>query len=230
VAELDPSEPNLFDWGTELLKHGAPQPAAEVFARGVRLFGRSARMTLGLATAYYAGGEYEKAKEWFFKAVDLEPNDPGPYEFLGKVQRREITEDPGYQERLARFVRLQPGNARANYYYAASLCDQHNYGEARPLLLKAVRLDPHFGNAYLQLGIIARNRLEAMGDFQKAIKAEPDLEEAHYRLAEAYRVSGDAEKAKVEMAIYQRLSKESNERVERERAERQRFVIGLPGH
>src|SRR5262249_14243550 len=30
-AELDPSEPNLFDWGTELLTHRTLQPAIEVF-------------------------------------------------------------------------------------------------------------------------------------------------------------------------------------------------------
>ncbi len=230
AAELDPSETNLFDWGTELLRHGASQPAAEVFGKGVRLFPHSARMTLGLASAYYAAGSYEKSKEWFFKAVDLDPNDPEPYAFLSKVQRREITEDPGYQERLARFAGLQPENAWANYYYAVSLCNQHNYDAARPLLLKAVRLDPHLGDAYLQLGVIAQNRREAMGDFQKAIEANPDLVEGYYRLSEAYRVSGDAEKAKQEMAIFQRLSKESNERIERERAEMQRFVIGLPGH
>ena len=31
AAELDPSESNLFDWGTELLAHRALEPATEVF-------------------------------------------------------------------------------------------------------------------------------------------------------------------------------------------------------
>jgi tetratricopeptide (TPR) repeat protein len=230
AAELDASETNLFDWATELLKHGAPQQAAEVFMKGAKLFPHSERTLLGLATAYYAAGEYERARDWFFKAVDLDPNDARPYAFLSTVQRREITDAAGFQERLARFARLQPENALANYYYALSLCNQHSYKNARPLLMKAVRLDPHLGNAYLQLGIIAQDKQEAIADFEKAIQASPELEEAHYRLSEAYRVGGNAERAKEEMAIYQRLSNETSERIERERAETKRFVIGLPGH
>src|SRR5580704_12771287 len=34
AAELDPSESNLFDWGTELLTHRAADQAVEVFSKG----------------------------------------------------------------------------------------------------------------------------------------------------------------------------------------------------
>src|SRR2546430_13519862 len=34
AAELDASEPYLFDWGAELLLHHAPEPAIEVFSKG----------------------------------------------------------------------------------------------------------------------------------------------------------------------------------------------------
>ncbi len=223
AAELDPSEMNLFDWGTELLSHRAPEAAAEVFGKGVRLFPQSVRMMLGLASAWYSAGSYEKAAQWFFKATDADPNDPNPYLFLGKVQSREITESVGYRERLARFARLQPDNALANYYYAVSLSSQHDYVKARRLLAKAVSLDPHLGIAYLQLGIIN----QSIRDYQRAIEADPELAEAHYRLSEAYRLSGDTAKAKQEMTAYAKLSEESNESLERERREVQRFVIAL---
>ena len=48
AAELDPSEPNLFDWGTELLNHRALEPAQEVFAEGNSLFPKSVRMLIAL--------------------------------------------------------------------------------------------------------------------------------------------------------------------------------------
>jgi tetratricopeptide (TPR) repeat protein len=230
AAEFDPSEMNLFDWGTELLSHRAPEAAAEVFGKGVRLFPQSGRMMLGLATAWYSAGSYEKAAQWFFKATDVDPKDPNPYLFLGKVQSREITESAGYRERLARFASLQPDNALANYYYAVSLSDQHDYVKARRLLDRAVTLDPHLGIAYLQLGIIDHS----IRDYRKALEADPALAEAHYRLSEAYRLTGDTAKAKEEMAAYAKLSKESNESAERERREIQRFVVALrsttPGH
>jgi tetratricopeptide (TPR) repeat protein len=227
AAELHPSEINLFDWGSELLKHRAPEPAAEVFTKGVRLFPQSARMMLGLATAWYSAGSYEKAAQWFFKAVDLDPSDPNPYGFLGKVEAKAIIELPGYQERMARFAKLQPDNALANYYYAVSLCNQRSYAKARALLDKAVTLDPRLGLAYLRLGIIEHSYPAAIHAYQKALEVNPDLEEAHYRLSEAYRLSGDSVRAKQEMAAYNELSKESNEKIERERRETQRFVVAL---
>src|SRR5580692_9617977 len=38
AAELDPSEPSLFNFGTELLAHRATEQAIEVFSKGHRLF------------------------------------------------------------------------------------------------------------------------------------------------------------------------------------------------
>jgi Tfp pilus assembly protein PilF len=230
AAELHPSETNLFDWGTELLLHRAPDAAAEVFGKGVRLYPQSVRMMLGLGTAWYSAGMYAKAAEWFFRAADVNLQDPNPYLFLGKIESKEITESAGYRERMARFAKLAPDNALANYYYAVSLCNQGDDLRARRLLEKAVTLDPHLGAAYLQLGIMEHS----LSDLQKAVEADPALEEAHYRLAEAYRLSGDIAKAKEEMAVYNKLAKETDESVERERREMRRFVVELrtsaPGH
>src|SRR5208282_6122528 len=66
AAELDPSEPNLFDWGAELLAHRAYDPAIEVLTRGNQKFPRSTRMLLCLAVAHYASGAYDQAAQRFF--------------------------------------------------------------------------------------------------------------------------------------------------------------------
>ncbi len=192
------SEANLFNRGTELLNRHASRAAAEVFAKGARQFPQSTRMLLGLASAWYSAGLYDKAAEWYFKAADLKPEDATPYEFLGKVEARAITESTGYRERMARFLRVQPNNALANYYYALLLGS-----EGRPLLEKAVAIDPHLELAYLQRGILEAQEgryRDAIVYYQKA----PDLQEAHYRLSEAYRLTGDPVKAKQEMTLYKR--------------------------
>jgi tetratricopeptide (TPR) repeat protein len=126
AAEQNPSEPAYFDWASELLTHRATVPAIEVFAKGVRLFPGSTRMLLGLAVAWYTNGSDEKAQEYFFAACDLNPADPTPYLFLGKVQSAAILHSNGYLTRLERFARLHPENAVANYYYAASLWQQRD--------------------------------------------------------------------------------------------------------
>jgi tetratricopeptide (TPR) repeat protein len=228
AAELDPSERNLFDWGTELLTHRAADQAVEVFTNGHRLFPRSTRMLLGLAVALYSRGSYDQAAPRFFEAADLNPSDPAPYLFLGKISNGPITHSGGYAERLERFARLHPENAWANYYYAATLT--RTSPKARALLEKAVRLDPKLGDAFLLLGIVYAdegNLTKAISAYKSAIDATPPMEEAHYRLAQAYRKTGEPAKAQKEIGLYQELSRQAAQKLERERAEIQQFVFGL---
>lgn len=94
------------------------------FEKGHRLFPRSTRLLLGLAASRYARGDYDRSARNHFEACDLYTGDPVPYMFLGKVRSIEITGLEGYVERLARFAKLHPDNAWANYYYAVALWKQ----------------------------------------------------------------------------------------------------------
>jgi tetratricopeptide (TPR) repeat protein len=231
AAEQKPSERNFFDWGAELLAHRAAAPAIEVFTKGNRLFPRSTRMLLGLAVAYYANGSYDHAAERFFEASDLNPSDPGPYLFLAKVQSSAITESAGYLERMARFAKLEPENAWANFYYAASLWkNKGDAQQAEALLEKVLHLDAKMADAQLQLGIIYSARKDfprAIAAFEQAIAIDPRLEEAHYRLAQTYARTGENQKAQKEFEAHHHLAEESAKQVERERREVQQFVIQL---
>jgi tetratricopeptide (TPR) repeat protein len=237
AAELNPSEPNLFDWGTELLTHHAAEPAVEVFTKGNRLFPHSVRMLAGLGASLYALGSFDQAAQRLCEASDLNPDDPNPYLFMGKMQAVETTQSEAIEQRLARFVRLQPQNAWANYYYAVSLQkrrkspqDVENLGRATSLLQTAVHLDPKLGLAYLELGIIYSEQKDfpkAVSALQRAIEATPGLEEAHYRLAQAYKQMGESAKAHTELQLYEQISKEKTQEIERQRHELQQFVFEL---
>ena len=238
AAELDPSEPNLFDWAAELLTHRAFEPAVEVFARGNRLFPGSVRMLSGLGVAWYARGSYDQAARRLCQASDLNPSDPNPYLLMGKMQTVDSIQSECIVERLGRFARLEPDTAIANYNYALSLFqkgrdapeDAENLAHVESFLEKAVRLDPKLGPAYLQLGILYSERSDfpkAIAAYQKAIDANPGLEEAHFRLAQAYNRSGEKSKAQAELQLYDELSKQTAEQVERERHEIQQFVYTM---
>jgi len=237
AAELDPSEPNLFDWGAELLMHRAAEPAIEVFAKGSRLFPRSVRMLVGLGVSAYARGSYEQAAQRLCEASDLNPGDPNPYLFLGKMQSVESTQSECVVERLERFAKLQPENALANYYYARSLWqrrtgaeDTENSAQVESLLEKAVQLDPKLGAGYLQLGILYSDRGDfpkTISAYQKAIDVSPRLEEAHYRLSQVYRRTGEGLKAQQELQLYEQIKKEIADEVELQRREIQQFVYRL---
>ena len=237
AAELDPSEAYVFDWGSELLLHHAPEPALEVFAQGHRLFPRSVRMLIGLGAAWFARGSYDQAVQRICEASDITPSDSMPYLFLGKMQSAEPMPSGEAVERLHRFVAQQPENAEANYYYAVGLWklrpgsqDVASAAQVESLLKSAARLDPKFAAAYLQLGVLhseQRDYPRAISDYQQAIQADPQMEEAHYRLAQAYRQIGDAAKSEAELQIYDRMAKESAQKAERERHEIRQFVYTL---
>jgi tetratricopeptide (TPR) repeat protein len=249
-AELDPSEPHLFDWGAELLMHRAAEQACEVFSQGNHLFPRSTRMLLGLAASWYSRGSWEQAERFFFEAADLNTRDPAPYLFLGQALNSAVGQSAGFGERMTRFFGLYPRNPWANYYFAMSLESRLNGAEdkaaaakALRLLQRAVRLDPGMGVAWLQLGILFADRHDfphTIAALKKATAAAPvqskataarttaaTVVEAHFRLAQAYRRNGDAERAGHEVELYEELSKQGADREKLERESVREFVFAL---
>lgn len=237
AAEMNPSESYLFDWGSELLLHHAPEPALEVFTRGNHQFPRSVRMLVGLGASWFSSGSYDQAVQRISEASDLNPNDRMPYLFLGMMQAAETAPSQESVDKLHRFVTLQPESAEANYYYAVGLWklgeaqqDSSRAAQGEALLKKAIRLDPKYAAAYLQLGILHSEQKgypQAITDYLQAIQADPGMDEPHYRLAQAYRRMGDAAKAEAELQIYEQVAQESAQKTERERHEIRQFVYTL---
>lgn len=234
AAEMDPSEQNLFGWGAELLLHRAFEPAVEIFSRGHQQFPRSVRMAVGLAIATYDRGETEAGKQALLAASDISPADATPYLFMGRLQEAEKTVSQEWTERLHRFTNIEPNNAMAHYYYAVAVGKQAP-SQADNLVVqheleRAIQLDPNMGQAYLQLGIVLAERKEtaaSISALQKAIETLPFPDEAHYRLAQLYRRTGETEKARHEIELYRQTSHEKTKRVEEQRHEIQQFVYTL---
>ena len=237
AARLEPSEQNYFNWATELLLHKAPGPAVEVFTKGAGGYPHSARMLAGLGAAQFANGSYADAARYLCDASDLYPADPAPYLFLGKMTKAAPDPLPCAREKLARFAKEQPGNALANYYYAAAVeKDARASGNAAALvragalLEKSVAIDAQFADAYVLLGIVFSERGEvapAINAYEKAITANPQSGEAHYRLGLAYKRVGEEAKARVELQLYKQINDADSLIVDRQRHELQQFMILL---
>jgi Tfp pilus assembly protein PilF len=241
AAELDPIESHLFDWGSELLLHRAFTSAAEVFSKGKGLFPRSQRMLMGLAIARYSTGDDQQAAQRLCEASDVNPSSALPYEFMGRVLASGNIRSAGLNSRLARFAKLHPNNALANYYYALSLWKQNRIhpnesdeSKVERLLENATRLDPQLGRAYLQLGIVhaARGDLrQALQPLTRAVEVSPDLPDAHYRLARVYSLLGEKANAQHEFELYEETSKAAAAELERQRREVRQLVFTLqPDH
>ena len=142
--------------------------------------------------------------------------------------------------RMERFVRLQPNNALANYYYAVALWKTEktsgvsnnpaNAAQIESLLENTVRLDPKLARGFLLLGVLSEERADvpkAMADYQAAIAADSQLEEPHYRLAQIYRRMGEKLKAQEEIKLYEQISKKTAQQTEEEGREIPQFVYTL---
>ncbi|HTZ58844.1 MAG TPA: tetratricopeptide repeat protein [Acidobacteriaceae bacterium] len=239
AVRLDPSEQNYFAWGSELLLHRAIWQAAEVFKNGTKAYPKSARMLAALGTAQFSGDLYDQAGASLCAASDLNPADPELYIFMSRIEMAAPKPLPCVKERLARFVRLQPGNPLANYAYAMAIWkrqgpepDAQVMQQVEALLTKAVTLDTKCADAYLQLGILSFSRRQpqkAVDYYLKAIGANSQLSEAHYRLAVAYDRMGMAEKAQQEFQIHDQIAKAQAAAVERQRREVKQFLVVLEG-
>jgi tetratricopeptide (TPR) repeat protein len=231
----DPSEENYFEWGTELLLHRAVWQAKDVFSAGVKAYPKSARMLTALGAALFAGALYDEATQRLCQASDLNPADPEPYLFMGKIEISAPNPLACVDVKLARFVELRPQDPLANYYYAMTVwkqkgqsIDQATLQRVEDMLTKAVTLDPGCGEAYLQLGVLESTRsnyARAIGYYTKAIQANPQLSDAHYRLGVAYDRVGDKEKAKAEFQLHDEIEKQQAALVEKQRREVKQFLV-----
>jgi tetratricopeptide (TPR) repeat protein len=235
AAHLDPSETHIFDWGNELLLHHTLEPAVLVFRQGVKLYPQSARLEIGLGIALYSRTHYQQAIDAFCRAIDLNPADARPYVFLGKAYDISPVQAQAVTERFARFVQMQPHNSQALYYYALCLwkgfrnqANPADLPKIKTLLMRSVAIDPAFADARLQLGILdaqLHQYPDAIEQYRQAIKLQPSLADAHYRLAEALVRSGKKDEAQKEFQIFSKLHQQQMAESEKQRREIMEFML-----
>jgi len=239
AAHMDPSEQNLFDWGSELLLHRAYGPAIEVFAEATRRYPNSPRILIGLGMALDWGGKYDEAVKALIAAADLDPSDPRCYLFLSKAYDSSPNQARGVIERFRRYAELQRANALAQYYYALSLWKGMRGGEANldlqaveSQLKKSIALNGTLPEAHLLLGGLYDNRHEyekSIPEYELALKLDPGLADAHYRLGTDYVHTGQKDRAQKEFEVYQKLRAQHLAEIDKEKAEVQQFVYSSKG-
>src|SRR5947209_13908804 len=175
-------------------------------------------MLTALGAALFAGALYDEAAQRFCEASNLDPEVPEPYLFMGKIELAAPNPLPCVEQKLARFVELRPADPLANYFYAMTLWKQKGQSIDEPtrqrvqdLLTKAVTIDSKCSDAYLQLGVLQaahRDYKQAIGFYMKAIEADPQMSEAHYRLGVAYDRVGEKEKAAQEFQLHDQIEKQ----------------------
>jgi len=238
AAHMDPTEPNILNWGAELLLHQTFAPAIEVFKAGTQRFPESAQLLNGLGIAFYGAGQTDDAVRAFLRASDLTPSDPLPLVFLGKACDGASPPLAGQvRSRLENFLSRDAQSAELNYYLATCLgrtnqAESNAGSEAKieSLLKRAVTLDPNYADAFFQLGVLyadERKYPEAIEQYEQALKINPNAVNTHYRLGQALARHGDQTRAQEEFAVFERLRQSESEATNKEQNQIQQFVYKM---
>jgi tetratricopeptide (TPR) repeat protein len=238
AAHMDPSENNIFEWGTELLLHQTFEPAIEVFKAGLARYPQSSQMKIGFGVAQYGLGNFDAGAEAFLQASDMNPVDRLPLIFLGQAYDNL---SPAIKDqmisRFERFVHADQHDALVRYYYAMALWRQSGdipeparQGLVESLLKSAAAFDGSLADARLQLGILYANQHkfdEAIAQYEQALKINSENAAVHYRLGQSLARTGATARAKEEFAKFERLRTQEVDAANKKSAEIQQFVYTL---
>ncbi len=221
AAHLNPSEPNIYAWVVELLRHFSWQPAVKIADFGIEKYPASTRLKAARGIALYADNRYKEAAQVFSALLAADPGNATWASLLGR--NCSLIADVALPacDSLQNFAAQHPRNAEAATYAATALlhqpADKRDNAKTRALLEQAIAADPKLADAYYQLGVLEQEEAhwqESAAPLEKAIALKPTLAEAHYRLARAYSHLGRRDDAAKEIALQQRYSKEQKESVD----------------
>jgi tetratricopeptide (TPR) repeat protein len=155
----------------------------------------------------------EGSTRMFRAAVKANPQQPNVHFGLGYL----LWTQKQYPEAVSEFqaeLANDPKHAQSLLYLGDSNLQLDKAKEARPLLAKAVQLDPALWLGNLDLGIIdsdAGRPQEALRELEIAARLKPEDVNVHWRLARLYRTLGRKEDAKAELEKASTLNKAADD-------------------
>jgi tetratricopeptide (TPR) repeat protein len=193
-AEIVPSEKSV---SLARLRHKPPRKAVKSFLLGVKL-----------ATA----GKWQNGANEFARAAAMDSQFSEAYGNLGAS----LSEMGQFEQALGNFrraIELDPATSAHHMNLAYSLLCLGRTREAEPEARTAVALDPSNARAHYLLGVLFSQRFEARsGAIEHLRYAAREVPDAHFILAQLYRLDGDARAAAQEMQQYRKQSADKETR------------------
>jgi len=236
AVELDPTnEQYYFDLGIEYLTHFTFGPAAEVYRVGTQKFPDSSRQFLGLGFSHYAVREYRAAADAFTKALEIDPDSPAAFQaWKSLLDSLPPNAWAFLLPHLDKLAKAHPQSAELAFCKGAAQFRSEvakgadaTFDSAQALLEKAVRLQPNFPAAHLELGALyaaKKQNQRAVDEYLQVIRQDDKSEVPHYRLGQLYREMDKLDLAAKELSQYQELARAHQEQLKRNRSTIQQFI------
>jgi len=137
--------------------------------------------------------EYDKAKSFYLRAIELNPDYSDAYSNLGNVYYDQENY-AGAIKYYNKAIEINPDFSKAYYNLGIVYRNQGNYSDAIKCYKKAIELNPSYSAAYSNLGNVyddQENYAAAIKYYNKAIEINPDCSEAYFNLGIVYHKQGN---------------------------------------
>jgi tetratricopeptide (TPR) repeat protein len=195
------SPPIHFSLGVLFARFSMYPEAAAEFESLVRRGVRSQELFLSLGRVYSQQERFDAAKESYFKAIDLNPNDAAPYIRVGADYLAQHKSSFALAW-LFRAVNLDRSQPEALFLLGRALMEGEYFETAHKYLDEYTRLRPKDPKGWLLLGdaFVEDEQLEnALAAYRGALQLVPQLAAAHYLVGNAAYLTKHLPEAKREL-------------------------------
>ncbi len=185
-----------FSLGSVYSSSGKGAEAVAELKRALQLAPNSDDGYRGLGRAYLALGKKEEAVQAYQKAIQINPYYWFNYNSMG-IAYSEFGEYAKALNAFRRVAELEPDNSFGYLNLGAVYFQQGKYEECIPFFQKALQIQPYYltysniGTAYFYL----KRYGDSVPMFEKAVEMNPNDETLTGNLADAFRWSGQRDKA-----------------------------------
>jgi Flp pilus assembly protein TadD len=184
------------------LQRGDFAGAVTILESGTKRLKESAQLQMALGVACYGLRRFEQAASAFIKTIEIAPEVPQPYTFLGRFLDQIPDRMPELTKTFADYEKANPDRFSGYFLHAKALNVQSLEPElAKALLEKAISINDQDAQAHFELGSVLdrlRRFPDAAREFERAAQLAPNDPAVHYRLSRIYDRLGRTEEAQAE--------------------------------
>lgn len=203
LSRQSSSGPGLF-WQAEASR----RLAQAAFQKAVQLKADSWQGNVLIADIYRQRKKWDEAIRHYRAAAELNPSSPAPYLGLATV-RWQTGEFEQAEAALQRVLKLDPGNAQANFELGDIDVRLHRFGQAIPYLRTTLAQNPDLLIAHADLGKALANSGAVSEAITELTEAGPvdRYGDIHYALFQLYQKQGKTDLAQKALATSEQLRK-----------------------